>query len=147
MSEWSLKTITDRLEIEDLMRKYAWAIDHGNFDELDQVFTSDAVLDYTTAGGIKGAYSEVKEWLAGVLPGFPAYQHLVTNTEVTLNGDSATARSAFYNPMGHDRPDGTRAYFFCGGEYRDQLTRTANGWRINNRFEQTVWFDGEFPGA
>ena len=130
MSDWSQESIVDRLEIEALVRKYAWAIDHRNFDELDDVFTPDAVLDYTTAGGIKGAYP-----------------HLVTNTEVTLAGDLASARSAFYNPMGHDRPDKTRAYFFCGGEYHDQLIRTESGWRISNRFEQTVWMDGEFPGA
>lgn len=147
MNDWSQESIVDRLEIEALVRKYAWAIDHRNFDELDDIFTPDAVLDYTTAGGIKGAYPEVKAWLAGVLPGFPAYQHLVTNTEVTLAGDLASARSAFYNPMGHDRPDKTRAYFFCGGEYHDQLIRTESGWRISNRFEQTVWMDGEFPGA
>ena len=47
--------------------------------------------------------------------------------------------------MGHDRADGTRAYFHCGGEYRDEWTRTSDGWRIDNRFEQTIWMDGESP--
>jgi hypothetical protein len=47
--------------------------------------------------------------------------------------------------MGHDRADGTRAYFHCGGEYRDEWLRTDAGWRITNRFEQTIWMDGEMP--
>ena len=139
--------LVDRIEIESVLRQYAWALDAREYDRLDDVFTPDAFLDYTTAGGIKGSYPEVKQWLAEVLPGFPAYQHLISNAQVTVTGDTATSRAAFYNPMGHDRADGTRAYFHCGGEYHDQWVRTDKGWRIRDRFEQTVWMDGELPGA
>jgi 3-phenylpropionate/cinnamic acid dioxygenase small subunit len=137
--------LVDRLEIESVLRRYAWALDAREYDRLDDVFTPDAFLDYTTAGGIKGGFAEVKAWLAKVLPTFPAYQHLISNVEVTVDGDTATSRAAFYNPMGHDRADGTRVYFHCGGEYRDQWVRTDDGWRITNRFEQTIWMDGELP--
>jgi 3-phenylpropionate/cinnamic acid dioxygenase small subunit len=141
------QALVDRLEIEQVLRAYAWALDAKEFDGLDEVFTPDAFLDYTTAGGIKGDYPEVKAWLASVLPHFPAYQHLISNVEVTFDpgSDTATSRAAFYNPMGHDKADGTRVYFHCGGEYRDQWIRTTDGWRIKDRFEQTVWMDGELP--
>ena len=142
-----IQELVDRLEIESVLRRYAWALDAREYDRLDDVFTPDAFLDYTTAGGIKGGFAEVKAWLAKVLPTFPAYQHLISNVEVTVDGDTATSRAAFYNPMGHDRADGTRAYFHCGGEYRDQWVRTDDGWRITNRFEQTIWMDGELPAA
>jgi len=147
MADTTLQGLTDRLEIESLLSRYAWALDTREFDRLDDVFMPDAFLDYTTAGGIKGPYPEVKAWLSQILPTFAAYQHLVTNKEVTVDGDTATSRAGFYNPMGHDRPDGTRAYFHCGGEYHDQLVRTPAGWRIVNRFEQTIWMDGELPAA
>ncbi|MEX2253988.1 MAG: nuclear transport factor 2 family protein [Acidimicrobiia bacterium] len=137
--------LADRLEIQSVLSRYAWALDAREYDRLDDVFTPDAFLDYTTAGGIKGPFPEVKAWLLKVMPFFPAYQHLISNVEVTFDGDTATSRAAFYNPMGHDRADGTRAFFHCGGEYRDEWTRTADGWRITNRFEQTIWMDGEFP--
>jgi hypothetical protein len=136
--------LADRLEIESVLSAYAWALDSKEFDGLDAVFTPDASLDYTTAGGIKGAYPEVKAWLASVLPHFPAYQHLISNVEVTIDGDTATSRAAFYNPMGHDKA-GKRVYFHCGGEYHDRWRRTQDGWRITDRFEQTVWMDGELP--
>ena len=142
-----VQEIADRLAIEAVLTRYAWALDAREFDRLDEVFTPDAELDYTTAGGIKGSYPEVKAWLTKVLPYFPAYQHLVTNKEITIEGDTATSRAGFYNPMGHDRTDGTRVYFHCGGEYRDQLVRTPEGWRIKNRFEQTIWVDGEMPAT
>jgi 3-phenylpropionate/cinnamic acid dioxygenase small subunit len=137
--------LADRMEMQAVLTRYAWALDAREFDRLDDVFTPDAFLDYTTAGGIKGPFPEVKAWLEKVLPFFPAFQHLVTNVEVTIDGDTATSRAGFYNPMGHDRADGTRAYFHCGGEYRDQWVRTDDGWRIKDRFEQTIWTDGEFP--
>ena len=146
-TEPMVQEIADRLAIEAVLTRYAWALDTREFDRLDEVFTPDAELDYTTAGGIKGSYPEVKAWLTKVLPFFPAYQHLVTNQEITIDGDTATSRAGFYNPMGHDRTDGTRVYFHCGGEYRDQLVRTSEGWRIKNRFEQTIWMDGEMPAT
>lgn len=141
----AVQQLADRLEIESVIIAYAWALDSKQFDRLDDVFTPDASLDYTTSGGVKGAYPEVKAWLAGILPHFPVYQHLVSNIEVTLDGDTATSRTALYNPMGHDRDDGTRAFFYVGAEYHDQWSRTPQGWRITDRFEQTVWMDGELP--
>ena len=83
--------LADRLEIESVLARYAWALDAREFDLLDDVFTPDAFLDYTTAGGIKGNFPEVKAWLTEVLPYFPAYQHLVSNIDVTFDGDTATA--------------------------------------------------------
>ena len=46
-----LKEISDRLELMDLMVRYSHAIDTRSWDELDDVFTPDAVIDYTAFGG------------------------------------------------------------------------------------------------
>ena len=99
MAEPSLQAIVDRLAIEDLLTKYSWSIDTKQFDGLDDVFTADAHIDYTSSGGVKGPFPEVKAWLSKVLPSFPAYQHLVTNKQVVIDGDAATCRAEFYNPM------------------------------------------------
>jgi hypothetical protein len=147
MDDRTLQAISDRLEIEDVLTRYAWSIDTGNFDGLDDVFTPDASVDYTSAGGIKGAYPEVKAWLASVLPHFPAYQHLVTNKDIQLDGDRATSRSGFYNPMQQSAEGGGTSLFFVGGEYHDKLVRTPAGWRISERVEKTVWMDGNVPAA
>jgi 3-phenylpropionate/cinnamic acid dioxygenase small subunit len=140
-----LQALADRLDIEDVLTRYAWALDSKHFDELDDVFTPDAHIDYTSSGGEAGAYPDVKAWLAKVLPHFPAYQHLVTNKQITIDGDHATSRSEFYNPMVMAKQDGTTSIFFVGGEYHDQLTRTPDGWRITNRVEQSIWTDGAVP--
>jgi 3-phenylpropionate/cinnamic acid dioxygenase small subunit len=141
----AVQLLSDRLEIESLLTRYAWALDHKEFDGLDDVFTADAFIDYTSAGGIKGAFPEVKAWLAQVLPHFSAYQHLVTNKQVELDGDAATSVAGFYNPMVQTKPDGSTSTFFVGGEYHDKLVRTKDGWRIAERVEKTVWTDGVLP--
>jgi 3-phenylpropionate/cinnamic acid dioxygenase small subunit len=140
-----LQALADRLDIEDVLTRYAWALDSKQFDELDRVFTPDAHVDYTSSGGEAGGYPDVKAWLAKVLPHFPAYQHLVTNKQITVDGDHATSRSEFYNPMVMAQRDGTTSIFFVGGEYHDQLVRTPDGWRITDRLEKSIWTDGAVP--
>jgi 3-phenylpropionate/cinnamic acid dioxygenase small subunit len=142
-----LQTIADRLDIEAVLTRYAWALDTKEFDGLDEVFTPDAHIDYTSSGGEAGDFEKVKAWLAHVLPNFPAYQHLVTNKQITLNGDQATSRSEFYNPMVFAKPDGSTSIFFVGGEYHDRLTRTPDGWRITERVEKSIWTDGAVPAV
>jgi 3-phenylpropionate/cinnamic acid dioxygenase small subunit len=138
-----VQLLADRLAIADVLTRYAWSLDSKEFDGLDDVFTPDARIDYTSSGGIAGAFPEVKAWLASVLPLFPAYQHLVTNTDIRVDGDEATSRAGFYNPMVTTKRDGSRGIFFTGGEYHDRLVRTPAGWRIAERVERSVWTDGE----
>lgn len=143
--EWgmvmTIEDLTDRLEIHDLLTRYANAIDAKDFDRLDEVFTPDAFVDYTSAGGEKGDYPTIKAWLASVLANFPTYQHLLTNSEVTFAPDraTATARTAFYNPMGFANKEGGYTVMHMGGYYNDDLVRSAAGWRIARRIEQEAW--------
>ena len=65
-----LQEIGDRLEVEDVLVRYTRAIDTGEWDRLDTVFTADADIDYTESGGIHAAYPEIKPWLAEMLPAF-----------------------------------------------------------------------------
>jgi len=139
--------LADRLEIDDVLTRYSTLIDARRFDELDQVFTADAVLDYRSAGGIRGSFPEVRDWLASVLPVFTWTQHLVTNRAVDIVPGSveAGARSLFQNPNGAEI-DGRPWLFVVGGAYHDRLVRTDAGWRIRHRVEETIWWDNPLPG-
>ena len=67
----SLQELSDRVELEQLSSTYANAIDSGNWDGLDDVFTPDAYIDYRALGGIDGRFPAIKKWLSEVLPKFP----------------------------------------------------------------------------
>ena len=142
-----LRTLGDRVEIDDLLVRYATAIDSRDWSLLDTVFAADARLDYRSAGGIRGTFPEVRTWLSEVLTIFSWTQHLVVNREVAIDpgGEAATCRSIFHNPNGLV-VDGEPWLFTVGGRYHDQLARTAAGWHITSRVEETTWWDHPMPG-
>ena len=129
----SLAEVSDRLEIQQLLVDYSTAIDLRRFDDLDQVFTPDAYIDYRALGGIDGRYPEVKAWLAQVLPNFPVYAHMLGNFSVRVEGDTASSRVICFNPMvlGGD----SEQVLFCGLWYDDEFVRNADGWRMSRRVE------------
>ena len=73
-----LQELIDRAEITDAITRYTLAVDEGDFDRLDTVFTPDAHIAYTESGGVVDSYPVVKAWLAEALPGFSSHRvHLV----------------------------------------------------------------------
>jgi len=141
-----IQQIYDQLEIQSLLTLYCTSLDSKKYEGLESVFTSDAFIDYTSAGGIKGAFPEVKNWLEEVLTIFTMTQHVVANFDIRVSGGEATSRCVFFNPMGLGLPDGKVQMFFVGGYYNDKLVRTEKGWRITERIEESSWRYGEFPG-
>lgn len=134
-----LQTLSDRIEIDDLLTAYTFAVDTASWDALDDVFTPDAHIDYTASGGIEGSYAEVKAWLAATLPMFSAMQHYVTQKQVRIEGDTAHVRAYFLNPLLMDQPDGSRWQMDVGGVYVHDLVRTAAGWRSRRLAEELLW--------
>jgi ketosteroid isomerase-like protein len=136
----SLQEMSDRLEIQDLLVAYSHAIDFYDWDALDDVFTPDAVIDYTEMGAPRGTLPETKAYLASVLPTMPGTQHMVATTKLTFDGDVAYGRTICHNPLliptGGDEPH----VMFCGLWYRDTFVRTPDGWRIKERYEERSYF-------
>ena len=130
-----LQEISDRLEIGDLIARYSDVVDSRRWDELDALFTADAVLDYTATGAIRGSLAEVKAFLAEMLPAFQKTQHLTGASTVHVDGDGARARTACFNPM---VVDGSHV-FFVGLWYDDVLVRTAEGWRFAERVQEQAY--------
>ena len=140
-----LRYLLDRRAIDDLMTRYATAVDSHDWALLDTVFTPDARLDYRTAGGPAGPYPEIKAWLEASVPGMAVMHHIVPNSNVTIAGDTATATSNFIDSNMAMLPAGPHV-FFVGGYYHDELVRTPDGWRITKRVEETLFWDRPLPG-
>ena len=132
----SLQEISDRLEIQDLLVAYSHAIDTRNWDALDEVFTPDAFIDYSDFGGGSGDVETTKKFLAMAMPNFSSFQHMVSTSKITLNGDEATGKTICHNPMVIDKGNGETHVFYCGLWYVDKFVRTPDGWRIKERVEE-----------
>ena len=71
--------LIDRADIADLLTTYARAVDSRDWKLYRSVFTPDARIDYTAAGGIAGTVEEVTEWMGFVFEGvFSATQQYVS---------------------------------------------------------------------
>ena len=87
----SLQEISDRLEIQELIARYSVALDTRDYDGLDDLFTDDAVLDYTATGAIRGGLAEMKQFIADAFAMFDGTQHLTTSTTLAFDDDGNTA--------------------------------------------------------
>lgn len=138
-----LQELSDRAEIAAVLTRYTRAIDTGDFDRLDTVFTPDARIDYTQSGGIAEEYAAVKPWLAEVLPAFfPKRMHTLGQVDVELAGDTATVAAYFHNPMPVVDGDGGEKVVEFGGIYHHEMLRTPDGWRSRKLHEEIVWRRG-----
>lgn len=131
----SQQEISDRLEIQDLLARYCDAVDRQDWDAFERVFTADAYIDYSAMGGSSGDLATTKKFLADTMPMFASTQHLIGSTVLDIEGDTARARSICHNPMLLTAASDP-TMFVCGLWYRDELVRTAAGWRIRSRVEE-----------
>jgi ketosteroid isomerase-like protein len=130
-----LRTLGDRIAIEDCIKRYAHLIDSGQADHVArEVFTDDA--DITLGGihvvgrdAIHGALTGMTDSMAGV-------SHNITNILVEVRGDEAVALSRIIGWHWFARPDADpfgQADLVAIGGYQDRLRRTPDGWRIHHR--------------
>jgi len=145
----SQQEISDRLELQDLLAAYSHALDGRDWDAFDDIFTADAIVDYTVMGGprFEADIPAVKAYLEETMKLMVSYQHLVGTSRFRIDGDEADVRTYCFNPMvlnlGADRDP---LVFFVGLWYRDRCVRTADGWRIGERVEELSYFHN-FPGG
>jgi ketosteroid isomerase-like protein len=132
--------LADVHAIEQLLYRYAIAIDTCDLAGLDDVFMPDAVLDMSVAG--RQTPAEYKAKAERVLAELDATHHLMASPVVTIDGDTATAHT--YYQAQHARTDCPGGpLLLIGGWIADELVRTPDGgWRIAHRRGRAVWFDG-----
>ena len=87
------------MEIQDLIYRYSAIIDGKRFDDLRDVFTEDAHIDYSAFGGSVGNLEETIAFLEKAMPLFPNTQHLNANLQITVDGDQGTGRIMCLNPQ------------------------------------------------
>lgn len=133
--------MTDHDEITQLLARYARAVDTKDWDLYRSVFTTDARIDYTSAGGESGDLDHVVAWMQKTFDGLVLWSmHYITNIEITVHTyERASVHAAFYNPMEFKGIGGPS---FFGGRYYHRLERsaaTANQWRSAHLTEQSVF--------
>jgi 3-phenylpropionate/cinnamic acid dioxygenase small subunit len=132
-----VQELHDKIEINELLARYARGVDSKDWELYKSVFTPDAFIDYSSAGAATGPRDEVAAWLEEGLEPIGMTQHFVTNVEIDLDGDRAKVRAMFYNPM---QLPGMTELSSCGGNYYHDLVRTPDGWKSERLVEENLWF-------
>jgi ketosteroid isomerase-like protein len=138
---------TDNQDIIDLTIAYCWTIDTKDFSNLHNIFTADATA---ALGDERIGIESIIDKIRTALTPLDASQHLVSNHQVHVNGDTATCRC--YLQAQHVRKAASGGpNFIIAGRYHDTLIRTEHGWRITRRELHRDWSDGNIsvvrPGA
>lgn len=131
-------------EIIDLTVRYAWAIDDRCFAELGEVFAPDATADYGRMGVFHGLEA-ITEAVAGALARFDRTQHIVSNHQVTIDGERARGR-CYFQAQHVAIDSGAERNHMVAGSYLDEFRRTGAGWRIASRTLRVTWREPAEPG-
>lgn len=126
-------TAEDRLEIQELLHGYAWALDTGDADRFVALFANDAVL-------VWDAFDAPEEWRGQAelrffveylrdLPTTAGRQHHVGNVIVSPGADRDHARATAYVVVIVRQDEGLSPVTVMGW-YDDEFVRGADGWRI-----------------
>lgn len=118
-----------------MLAAFARLADEGTLDELGNLFAED--VEWSMAGTTWRGRSEVLAGL-GSMRGLghagpeSGNRHVLTNQEVHVDGERATARSYFLLVN-----RATPAAILAVGSYRDELVRERGGWLISRREVRT----------
>lgn len=127
--------MSDYLEIQSLVYRYASAADERDYERFRDVFTPDAelVMPEATLSGCDAIVSAM-----AALEQFKRTLHMVSNLEVDVQGDGGSAQCYCIGSHIFDG-EGGEWKLDWGIRYLDQLRRTPEGWRIARRVLERVW--------
>jgi hypothetical protein len=67
------------------------------------------------------------------MSGYSNWQHMLSLPVVSLNGDTARARTDFLATHRAGKAEAPPYHFNASGAFHDALVRTPQGWRISHR--------------
>lgn len=137
--EARVQALEDQLAIQRVITDYSAFLDGRDYDGYVGLFTEDGV--WANGNTRREGQGEIRDMLSGLFgeveEGFvnTSSFHQISNFEIDVEGDTATAKSRFIFVM---RGEGGEPVNELSGQYHDKLVRTADGWKIAERVDHTV---------
>lgn len=131
----------DQAAIRELLLSYPRALDARDWNAYADAFAPDGTFEIM--GQVRTGREDIAAGPARDLTRFDRTQHLVTNQEIAVDGDTATARQyvlAIHVPDGA-APD---QHADIGGCYDCDCVRTDEGWKFA-RVRLEIWWTAGVP--
>jgi hypothetical protein len=142
----TMKTLLDRIQIQDLMTRYYYDLSHGNHKSLSEYFTQDAMLDVD--GTVAHGPAEIMKLYEGPngseqpKSSAPKPQNhvLLTNPIIEIHGNTATAHVIWTTVQndGITKPPRITEQ----GREDSELVKRNGKWLIKKRY---ISSDGRLP--
>jgi 3-phenylpropionate/cinnamic acid dioxygenase small subunit len=144
-------TWEEKLDLQDLMARYAAAIDmdEGTEEEFLDIFTEDAVMESPMSGhnvgtvGLKSFFAKAMENRKQMM-----MRHYITNYRITGDGDQANIKAYFINLVTYRKPRRPKmprvTEFLFAGLYDCTAVKSGGTWRIQRRIVRIDTYSPEF---
>ena len=135
----ALQRLIDRAEIEDVMRRYARAVDRGDWDLLRSVYHPDAHDDH---GEYKGDIDGLIKWLDIRFANVDNSMHFLGNCLIEFAGPNLALVETYFvsrrlrPPVAGEDENACPGDAMCRqawGRYVDRFERVNGEWRIAHR--------------
>jgi ketosteroid isomerase-like protein len=140
----AVRVLQDRMDITDVLYRYASTIDRFDLDGLRTVLADDLWAQYGNADPISGGEA-VARWIGEATANVVWQHHLLSVYHVEVDGDLA---SALVYHTSHqvfdDDPDTAKLLV---GRYHNELRRENGGWRISRLVLEILWGEEKADAA
>jgi hypothetical protein len=135
MSDDSL--LKDEMALRRLAESYARAMDRGEPQVLERIFTEDAAIEsiFRAQRGI----AEIRTIPDMLKKMFASTLHAVHNQTVTITGDTAEGETYCIAYQLKHPKDGKHMRLDYGIKYQDSFRRVNGAWRFSRRYLQIDW--------
>jgi hypothetical protein len=136
LSTDAIRTLQDRLEITDVLYRYASTIDRFDHAGLRSVLADDLWAQYGNADPVIGG-DAVAAWIGEAIAPVVWQHHLLSVYHVDVDGDEARALVYHTSYQGfEDAPDTAKLLV---GRYHNELRRESDGWKISRLVLEILW--------
>jgi ketosteroid isomerase-like protein len=155
----AIRWMVDRIAITDTVNEWGTALDTRDWDLFGDIITDPIEMEFPTNVGSKVfSRADLVEMATPFFSRLDATQHLITNHQITVDGDEATCAAALY-AQHHLAAGGDDSVQRQIGFYVHRLRR-EDRWRIWRAEQHVRWHEGnedvyeymqgrlpEFPGG
>ncbi len=156
MDESDLRSVRDRLDIAEVMTRYATGVDTRSVAMLRGCFADEVEIQASSSGRLNQLFKQIgflpglklglEQWpkmLAEGMSALPVTQHMISNHLIEIAGDEAHM-TCYLRAMhfGGTQFPGSPPYE-VGGYYRHILIRTPAGWKIRKWTLTCTWETGD----
>ncbi|MBT2212905.1 MULTISPECIES: nuclear transport factor 2 family protein [Actinomadura] len=127
--------IADRIEIGDLVARFALLLDEKRWEDASTVFAEDVTVHSPRGGELRGIDKVVDFMRRSEVEGEHT-QHTTTDLLVDVGGDQATASA---NSTVYFYRDGQAPHFTGGLRQHFTVARTPGGWRLREVRITPAW--------